>query len=208
MTITALPSAPSRTDDPATFSSKADAWVLALADWTTQVNALSTDLAGLSLATPTILANANFKGTWLVGTAYTVPSSVYYSNRFWLALQSSTGQTPADNSAYWAPQDFYHSLAIVAVSADTIDCRLGNYFTKTISGNWNPAFSNPPSSRAYSFTLEVVNTSGTITWPTEVKWPEGATSPSLTTGKTHLFTFVTDDGGTRWRGASLGNYTT
>lgn len=95
--------------------------------------------------------------------------------------------------------------SIVAVSALDIDCSAGNYFTKTINANSTFTFSNPPSSRAYAFTLELTHTSGTVTWPTEVKWP-GDTAPTLTTGKTHLFTFVTDDGGTRWRGVSQTNY--
>ena len=95
---------------------------------------------------------------------------------------------------------------IVAVGALDIDCSTGNYFTKTIATGSTFTFSNAPSSRAYSFTLEVTHTSGTITWPTAVQWP-GGTAPSLTTGKTHLFTFVTDDGGTRWRGVSSVNFT-
>lgn len=94
---------------------------------------------------------------------------------------------------------------IVAVSALDIDCSAGNYFTKTINANSTFTFSNVPASRAYSFTLELTHTSGTVTWPTEVKWPDD-TAPTLTTGKTHIFVFVTDDGGTRWRGAALVNY--
>lgn len=96
--------------------------------------------------------------------------------------------------------------AIVAVAALDVDCTAGNYFTKTINSNSVFTFSNPPSSRSYSFTLELTHTSGSVTWPTTVKWPAD-TTPSLTTGKTHLFMFVTDDGGTRWRGAALVNYT-
>lgn len=95
---------------------------------------------------------------------------------------------------------------ITAVAALNIDCSLGNYFTKTISANSTFTFSNAPASRSYAFTLELTHTSGTVTWPASVMWPNG-TAPSLTTGKTHLFVFVTDDGGTRWRGASLVNYT-
>lgn len=94
---------------------------------------------------------------------------------------------------------------IIAVSALDIDCSAGNYFTKTISANSTFTFSNAPSSRAYAFTLELTHTSGTITWPASVKWP-GDTAPTLTTGKTHLFTFVTDDGGTRWRGVAQKDY--
>jgi hypothetical protein len=95
---------------------------------------------------------------------------------------------------------------IVAVAALDIDCSLGNFFTKTIAGNSTFTFSNAPSTRAFAFTLEVTHTSGTITWPTTVRWP-GGTAPTLTTSRTHLFTFVTDDAGTNWRAASQVNYT-
>ena len=94
---------------------------------------------------------------------------------------------------------------IVAVPALDIDCSAGNYFTKTISGNSTFTFSNVPASSAYAFTLELTHTSGTVTWPAAVTFPRGVT-PTLTTGKTHLFMFVTDDGGTRWRGAALVDY--
>ena len=94
---------------------------------------------------------------------------------------------------------------ITAVSALDIDCSTANYFTKTINGASTFTFSSPPASRAYAFALELTHTSGTITWPTSVKWPKD-TAPTLTTGKTHIFIFVTDDGGTRWRGASLVDY--
>ena len=95
---------------------------------------------------------------------------------------------------------------LTAVAALDIDCSLGNFFTKTISANSTFTFSNPPSSRAYAFTLELTHTSGTVTWPTTVRWP-GGTAPTLTTSRVHLFTFVTDDAGTNWRGASQTNYT-
>lgn len=94
---------------------------------------------------------------------------------------------------------------IVAVAALNIDCSTGNYFTKTIAADSTFTFSNVPASRAYGFTLEITHTSGVVTWPVAVKWPSD-TPPTLTTGKTHLFVFVTDDGGSRWRGSSLVNY--
>ena len=94
---------------------------------------------------------------------------------------------------------------IVAVAALDIDCGLGNYFTKTISGTSTFTFSNAPSGKSFAFTLEVTHTGGTITWPSAVKWPAD-TAPTLTTGTTHLFVFVTDDGGSRWRGAAIADY--
>lgn len=99
-----------------------------------------------------------------------------------------------------------YEQAAEAVSALDIDLSTGNYFTKTISANSTFTFSNPPSSGTVgSFTLELTHTSGTVTWPSSVKFPAD-TAPTLTTGKTHLFVFITDDGGTRYRGAALVDY--
>ena len=93
-----------------------------------------------------------------------------------------------------------------AVSALDIDLSTGNYFTKTINANSTFTFSNPPASgTAGSFTLELTHTSGTVTWPASVKWPAD-TAPTLSPSKTHLLVFVTDDGGTRYRGAALADY--
>jgi hypothetical protein len=94
---------------------------------------------------------------------------------------------------------------IGSVPSTAIDCSLSNYFIKTISSNTTFSFTNVPSSRAFGLTLELTHTSGTVTWPAEVKWPSD-TAPTLTTGKTHLFMFITDDGGSRWRGAALVDY--
>lgn len=99
-----------------------------------------------------------------------------------------------------------YKQAAEAVSALDIDLSTGNYFTKTISANSTFTFSNPPASGTVgSFTLELTHTSGTVAWPSSVKF-NADTAPTLTTGKTHLFYFVTDDGGTRYRGAALVDY--
>jgi hypothetical protein len=94
---------------------------------------------------------------------------------------------------------------VITVASLNIDCAAGNYFIKTINANSTFTVSNVPPGVSYSFTLELTHTSGTVTWFSGVEWPS-ALVPSLTTGKTHLFMFVTDDGGTRWRGAALINY--
>jgi hypothetical protein len=101
---------------------------------------------------------------------------------------------------------YYRGVA-KTVPASTITGTLGNYFTKTVtSGTTFTVTGVPSSGNVYGFTLEVTHTSGTITWFSGVEWPN-STAPTLTTGKTHLFMFVTDDGGARWRGSSLINYT-
>ena len=96
---------------------------------------------------------------------------------------------------------------IVAVSGTEVDCATGSYFTKTITGATTFTFANVPSGVAYAFTFEVtLNGSNAITWPSSVKWPAD-TAPTITDGKTQVFVFLTDDGGTRWRGSSLVDYT-
>jgi hypothetical protein len=95
---------------------------------------------------------------------------------------------------------------VVAVSALDIDLSAGNYFTKSISANSTFTFSNTPASRAFGFTLRVtVSGDRSITWPASVEFP-GDEAPTLTADKTHLFMFITDDGGTTFRGAFLEDY--
>ena len=96
---------------------------------------------------------------------------------------------------------------ITTVSGTTIDCSQGNYFTKTITGATEFGFSNVPTGCVYIMTLEVTcNGSAAITWTgTTVKYPAD-TAPTLTDGKTQLFTLITDDGGTRWRANTSVDY--
>ena len=64
-----------------------------------------------------------------------------------------------------------YKQAAEAVSALDINLSTGNYFTKTINGNSTFTFSNPPASGTVgSFTLELTHTSGTVTWPSSVKF--------------------------------------
>ena len=130
-----------------------------------------------------------------------------------LAGAGSTAGTGTTNT-FTALQTLNAGLAVdgpykqtaETVAALDIDLSLGNYFIKTINANSTFTFSNPPASgTAGTFTLELTHTSGTVTWPASVKWPAD-TAPTLTAGKTHLFVFVTDDGGTRYRGAALADY--
>ncbi len=110
-----------------------------------------------------------------------------------------------------------------------IDCSLGNYFQgtfdwNTIGGgsganNVNFTFSNVPASRGYMFMLEIYLTStyaashpGTsLGWNTSggtagtIYWANGV-SPTVTNNKTHIFTFITYDGGTTWRASGQTNY--
>ena len=94
----------------------------------------------------------------------------------------------------------------VSSNATTVDCSTGNYFTVQAAGNITFTFGTAPAdTKSYAMVIEVDHNSGTLTWPASVKWPAD-TAPTLTTGKTHQFYFHTNDGGPRWRGASLVDY--
>ena len=99
--------------------------------------------------------------------------------------------------------------AVTATDANgkhIIDCSAGNYFTKTISADEEFVFQNVPSTDAYSFTIEIeVNGDRSIAWPSSVKFNTNQ-APDLTADRTHLFMFVTDDGGTRFRAGALVDY--
>jgi hypothetical protein len=121
------------------------------------------------------------------------------------ALESSATKLPLSGGT--VSGQFTQNIVSLGLYGSGINCSLGNYFTAIISGATQIVISGAPSSVAYSFTYEIRHDTGTITWPTTVEFPSN-TAPTLTTGKTHLFIFVTDDGGSRWRGAGLVDYDT
>jgi len=93
------------------------------------------------------------------------------------------------------------ALNAVAVSASDVDLTAGTYFTKTAAGNLTWTFSNTPASRVVGFVLQLTNGGAyTMTWPASVDWPSG-TAPTLTTSGVDILVFITNDGGTTWRGA-------
>ena len=122
-------------------------------------------------------------------------------------IASYNGVTKFQTQSYGVKVLGGYSETITAVSGTAVDCATGSYFTKTITGATTFTFTNVPAGVAYAFTFEVtLNGSNAITWPASVKWPAD-TAPTITDGKTQVFVFLTDDGGTRWRGSSLVDYT-
>ena len=162
---------------------------------------LNADKTGLYEGGVTVVGTAGNAGayTQIVVNDYT-PTVLHYQcvNHAYMGNAVNT----SSNSSMSA-----ESSNLTAMAANSVDCRLGNYFTKTITGATTFTFDNPPASGvAYGFTMEVtLNGSNAITWPGTVKW-NADTAPTLTDGKTQLFMFVTNNGGTRWRGSALVDY--
>ncbi len=170
-------------------------------------------LAGAGSAAP--LASPTFTGT------VTIPSGASIAD-IGTTIQPYDADTAKRDTTntYTALQTMNAGIAVdgpykqtaETVGALDINLSTGNYFKKSISTSSTVTFSNPPASGTVgSFTLELVLTgTGTaITWPNTVYWnaDAGQTAPTLTDARTHLFMFVTTDGGTKYRGAVLSNYT-
>lgn len=94
-----------------------------------------------------------------------------------------------------------HSALGSVSGATTINLLNGNFFSATIAGATTWTFSNPLASpNACGFVIELTNAGASaITWPAAVKWP-GGTAPTLTAAGVDVLVFITDDGGTNWRG--------
>jgi len=114
-TITPLPTAPSRDDAPATFISRANAFLAAMVTMGTELNTsigqMNTDIAGVNQdaqdaadSAASAIASANFKGAWssLTG-ALNIPASVSHSGSIWILLNNLADVTASEPgvSADW-----------------------------------------------------------------------------------------------------------
>ena len=92
------------------------------------------------------------------------------------------------------------SQSLGTVSGSTaIDLNSGSYVQATTGGSTTWSFTNVPASNAVGVVLELTNGgSAAQTWGT-IKWP-GGVAPTLTSSGVDVLVFVTDDGGTTWRG--------
>ena len=91
------------------------------------------------------------------------------------------------------------SLGTISGST-AINLNLGTYVAATTGGSTTWSFTNVPASNAVGVVLELTNGgSAAQNWGGSVKWPSGV-APTLTTSGIDVLVFVTDDGGTNWRG--------
>ena len=156
------------------------------------VNLTNNTLTGTTAEFNTALSDDNFA---------TLTGSETLTNK---TLTSPSASNPTFTGAVYANGSSRGN--ITAMAALDVDCSAGNYFTKSVSTNSTFTFSNAPSSRAYGFMLKIATTgTPTITWPAAVEWPSD-TEPARSANTTHLYIFMTDDGGTVWRGAALTDY--
>jgi len=134
MTITNLPSAPTRNDSPDEFSSKSDASLGALPNFVVEANTTTTEVqsnkfaAAASSSQASLYtseatnsaqvssANANYKGIWSDQTgAAVVPYSVYNSDYFWILVSNIadvTASEPSDSNTDWRVSEAIPELRV------------------------------------------------------------------------------------------------
>jgi hypothetical protein len=142
---------------------------------------------GVSIGNTTDPGNTNLSVTGTASAAsYQIGGSAYINSNRTITNYGST-----------------HNVLGSGSGSRTIDLALGNYVSATVTGSTTWTFSNPLASpNAVGFVLELTNGgSATQFWPAGIKWP-GGTAPTLTASGIDVLVFITDDGGTTWRGVA------
>jgi hypothetical protein len=118
-----------------------------------------------------------------------------------MAIKISGSAIINDSRAFQNYGSTHNALGNVTGTQD-INLQSGNYVSATLTGATTFTFSNPLASpNACGFILELTNGgSATINWPLTVRWPFGL-APTLTNPGTDILMFLTDDGGSNWRGS-------
>ena len=110
--ISPLPTPPSRSQSPDTFSTDADAFLGALPGLQSETNALASylddigaavdaDAALASVAADIALGAANYRGDYNAGTTYQIGQSVTYSGKQYVAKTVNTGVTPVSGANWY-----------------------------------------------------------------------------------------------------------
>jgi len=152
------------------------------------------------------IATAAADATTKAGTAYSnaiayAASNTYVNDTFAPKVSPTFTGTAQFSNTIITNSGATHNVLGSGSGSRTIDLTLGNYVSATVTGTTTWTFINPfTSPTAVVFILELTDGgSAVLTWPAAVKWPNG-TAPTLTVSGIDLLSFVTDDGGTTWRG--------
>lgn len=230
--LTNLPTAPARTDAPATFITRADAFLAALVtfqgEMNTSIGQFNTDFTTVNTnatnaatsatnaaASATAADNSSNATLWVSGTSYSAGDVVYspIDYQSYRANTAYSGTTDPSASTSWDQISGYNESHVTVTSsgnASTVDLNNGYSFAEVLSENTTFSFSNPPASgQAVAFILKIVQDAGasgyTVTWPAAVDWG-AATPPTLTAtaSAVDIFVFYTHDGGVTYYGFTSG----
>tara|TARA_B100001093_G_scaffold366403_1_gene351170 strand:- start:26 stop:1672 length:1647 start_codon:yes stop_codon:yes gene_type:complete len=108
----------------------------------------------------------------------------------WVIVDAQRGIDPAGNDIFLKPNTTgadYGFLDAISVSSTGFN----------VTGTDNVVNGN---GRTYIYMAIAANAAGSLTWPTEVKYPAGTAPTSPALGKKDIFNFMTVDGGTSYLG--------
>lgn len=162
MPITALPSAPSRSD-PANFADKADAWVAAIDLFTTEANALQADVNSKQSLVTTSESNAATSASNAATSATSAYNSMTTAASAAGAAVWVSGNSYLQYAAVTSPSTLLVYRAKVAVSNSTVDPATDTTKWKCISGITNPITSSASAVTALVGNHYVLTFAGTVT---------------------------------------------
>ena len=230
-TISTLPTAPARTDAPATFISRADAFLAALvtmqSELNTSIGAMNTDIAGVntdattaSNAATAAAASASAAAVsagaalWVSGQSYATGDTAISGVDFltYRANTTTSGTTDPSASADWVQINITETSTdtltnktirdtVYALSGAAFLATNGGVQTKTLAAN--TTFTDSLSSGDAIVLMLEAGASYTVTWPT-MTWVTsgGNVAPTLTAKDTLVFWKVS----TTLYGAYTGSY--
>lgn len=210
-TITTLPAAPARTDAPATFISKADAFLAAIVtmqgELNTSIGQMNTDIAGVNTdatnaatsatnaaASAAAAESASSATLWVSGTSYSA-GDVVYSPIDYLSYRANTatsGTTDPSLSADWVGLSVLLNMIsptltgtvtedIYALSGTTPTIDPDNGSIQTHTLTGNTTYTDGLSAGEAITIMIDDGTAYTVTWPT-ITWVNNlGTAPTLAT---------------------------
>lgn len=222
------PAAPSRSDR-ATFAARGDAMMAHIEDLPDDENELVTQInatvAGMNTAVDDVEADKTAAETaadnatsaanayvWSDGgssRAFSVGETMIWTNGFAYRCLTATsaGESPETHPAKWRNlhPGVYDIKDHGTVTANTdIDVEESFVHKITVNADISFTFSNFPSGKHVTIVL-ILTDSGdrTITWPSAVKWADGA-EPEHVPNARNRFVFASEDGGTTIDGGFCG----
>ncbi len=138
------------------------------------------------------------------GTEITGPTLKYLGE---LAQQAtSVNPNPPPTTGF----GLYRAKSISVTTSITLDLSIASYFKLTLNApNCTIAFSNPSQMsdvvQEIAIKLKQGNGTNKVTWPSNIKWPNGMEPKlSYTANKEDLVTLISDDKGATWTGVFAG----